>query len=297
MHVFLTGASGYLGSRVATRLRSSNHVVTGLVRRQGSAPDGVEEVIGALADTAMLGEQAARADAILHTAFGHSDDFEEATESERLALDAIVDAIRGSGKPLIVSSAAGVLGDTGSAPARDDAKVSSDFPARIRGHLEERVRANADRINMSAMRLPVLVHGHGASQFVPLLIDVARRDGISRYSEPGTNRLSAVHVDDAADAYILALQTGATGRVYNVASETLTAGALAEAVAKGAGVNRIEGVTLEGMQEATHPFVALLLSMNFDLDAAATRRDLGWVPSGPSLVEDLSSGSYANSGA
>ena len=297
MHVFLTGASGYLGSRIATRLLARGHEVTGLVRREGSAPDGVRERPGDLARPQDWTQAVREADATIHTAFGHAEDFADAVATERGALDAMLDALRPEGT-LIATSAAGVLGDTGPVPAPDDAPISADFPPRIRGFVEDRVRAAApDGPRLSAMRLPVLVYGAGGGPFVPGLIEAARRDGVSRIVGNGTNRLSSVHVDDAADAYLAALDRGRTGTVYNVAAETVTGRELAEAVALNAGISRVEAVDLDAAQAALHPFMALLISMTFDLDATLARQELAWSPQAPSLIEDLTEGSYARQAA
>ena len=293
MHVFLTGASGYLGSRIATRLLARGHAVTGLVRRAGSAPEGVREHLGDLARPDALAGPVRQTDATIHTAFDHAEDFAEAVATERAALDAMLAALRPEGT-LIATSAAGVLGDTGARPAPDEAAISADFPARIRGFVEERVRAAApDGPRLVAMRLPVLVHGHGGGPFVPGLIAAARRDGVSRIVGDGANRMSSVHVDDAAEAYVAALDRGRGGAVYNVAGGTVTGRELAEAVARASGRVRVEAVTLEEAQRVLHPFMALLVSMSFELDAANARRELGWSPSGPSLVEDVTRGFYA----
>lgn len=297
MHVFLTGASGYLGSRVATRLLARSHEVTGLVRREGSAPDGVRERKGDLARPQDWIDAVRASDATIHTAFGHAEDFAEAVETERGAFDAMLGALRPEGT-LIATSAAGVLGDTGLAPASDEAPVSADFPPRIRGFVEDRVRAaTEDGPRLIAMRLPVLVYGDGGSPFIPGLIEAARRDGVSRIVGDGTNRLSSVHVDDAADAYLAALDRGQRGTVYNVAAETVTGRELAEAVARNAGISCVEVVDLEASQEVLHPFMALLISMTFDLDPTLARQALGWSPQALSLVEDLTEGSYARRAA
>ena len=293
MTIFLTGASGYLGAGIARRLMQAGHDVVGLVRRAGTAPAGVREVSGDLKDPASFVDACATADAVIHTAFGHDDDFGAAVAVERAAVDAVLAALKGSDKPVILSSAAGVLGDTGPMPAGERAPVSTDFPAGIRGFLEDRVRAGGDGVRISAMRLPVLVYGDGGSQLVPALIAAARRDGVSRYVGDGTNRLSTVHVDDAADAYVAALHRAGQGRIYNLSAETVTGADLAHAVARAAGVTRVEGGPLAEAQAAIHPFLALLMSMTFDLDPSATRTDLNWRPAGPSLLQDLRTGSYA----
>lgn len=297
MHVFLTGASGYLGSRIATRLLAAGHEVTGLVRRPGSAPSGVREQVGDLSRPEELADAVRGTDATLHTAFGHNVDFADAVAVERVALDAMLSALPPGGT-LIATSAAGVLGDTGATPAPDDAPISADFPPRIRGFVEDRVRAaGTDGPRLIAMRLPVLVYGHGGSPFVPGLIEAARRDGVSRIVGDGRNRLSSIHVDDAADAYVAALDRGRAGTVYNLAAETVTGRELAEAVARSTDVSRVEAVDLDAAQEALHPFMALLISMTFDLDATLARQELGWVPRAPSLMEDLTKGSYAKTAA
>ena len=298
MHIFLTGASGYLGSRIAERLLTAGHDVTGLVRKSGSAPDGVWEQVGDLSRPDALAQAARKTDATIHTAFGHDMDFADATATERVAFAAMVSALPSEGT-LIATSAAGVLGDTGATPALDDAPVSTDFPPRIRGFIEERVRAADGQggPRLIAMRLPVLVYGHGGSPFVPGPIEAARRDGVSRIVGDGSNRLSSVHVDDAADAYVAALDRGRAGTVYNLAAETVTGRALAEAVARNTGVSRVETVSLETVQEVLHPFMALLISMTFELDASRARQDLDWLPRAPSLIEDLTYGSYAKTAA
>ncbi len=257
----------------------------------------MREQVGDLSRPDDLAHAVRKTDATIHTAFGHDMDFADAVATERVAVDAMVSALPPEGT-LIATSAAGVLGDTGATPAPDDAPVSTDFPPRIRGFIEERVRAvYGQGPRLIAMRLPVLVYGHGGSPFVPGLIAAARRDGVSRIVGDGSNRLSSVHVDDAADAYVAALDRGRAGTVYNVAAETVTGRALAEAVARNTGVSRVETLSLEAAQEVLHPFMALLISMTFELDASRARQDLDWLPRAPSLIEDLTYGSYAKTPA
>ena len=204
---------------------------------------------------------------MIHTAFDHGADFADAAVEERAAVDAMPGAVRGTGHPVIVTSAAGGLGDTGPRSAPEGAPVSADFPARIRGHVEERVRAGTDGVALSALRLPVLMHGRGGSPFLPLLMTAARRDGVRRHAGEGVNRLLAVHVDDAAETHALALDRAEGSRVWNVAAETVRGRALAEAVAEGAGGLPVAPATVAERGAATHPFAALLLSMIFELDA------------------------------
>ncbi|MEM1047498.1 MAG: NAD-dependent epimerase/dehydratase family protein [Pseudomonadota bacterium] len=296
MRVFLTGSSGYLGTAIAEKLLGRGHRVAGLVRRPGSAPAGVEEAIGNLANPKEFLAGLAEADAVIHTAFDHRADFADAVAIEKAALEAMLSALSDRAIPVVLTSAAGLLGDTGGEPAPDSAPVSPDFPARIRGYVEEWCRTRTEGPFLTAIRLPVLVYGRGGSQFLPLLLETARRDGISRYVGAGTNRLSAVHVDDAASAYVAALEVGQAGGVINLSAETVTGAGLAALIGRAASIDRVESASLETAQAAIHPFAALLLSMNFDLRVDAAKSRLNWAPQGPSLFDDVVTGSYSVAG-
>ena len=210
MHVFLTGASGYLGSRVAARLLEGGHV-----RHRPRAPSWLRSRRGFASTLATsLGptrwpDPCARPTPRSTPPSTTREDFAEAVATERAALDAMLAALRPKGT-LIATSAAGVLGDTGARPAPDEAAISADFPARIRGFVEERVRRGRPPTGRawSPCACPCSSTATAAARFVPGLIAAARRDGVSRIAGDGANRMSSVHVDDAAEAYVAALDRG-----------------------------------------------------------------------------------------
>lgn len=300
MNVFLTGATGYVGSRVAKRLLSRDDSVTALVRspeaKRTLTQQGIDAVIGDLAQPELFLPVVRQADAVIHTAFNHSGDFFEQVKVEKSALDAMLKALSGSNKPLIATSGTGVLGDTGRNPVDETFSVNWEFPASVRAQLEVACAEAAKMgVRTCVLRLPILVYGDGQSQFVPTLIQTAKRNGISYYIGNGTNRLSAVHVEDVADLYILALDQASAGSLYNVAdNDSVSSRELAEAVAFVSGVDRVESTSLEQASQVVHPFTVLLLSMNNAISGAAAKRALGWQPgTHASLLKDLYHGSYA----
>lgn len=301
MKILLTGATGYVGSRVSEKLRAKGHEVTAFVRseekRKGLEAQGLNLVVGRLEDPATLVQAAQEVDAVIHTAFDHVGDFFKGVEVEGHALDALLASLKGSGKTLIATSAAGVLGDTRGTPADEDTLLPDEqaWPVAKRGRLEAKLVAAGSGLRTIVLRLPVLVYGRGASQFPPMLINTAKKMGTSYYVGDGTNKLSAAHVEDIADLYVLALEKAPSGSLYNVAAgEPVEPRAMAEAVKEAAGVDRTESIGQEKAGELWNPFVALLLSLNFWLSSEKAKRELGWTPEGPSLLNDLRRGSYRN---
>lgn len=301
MKILLTGATGYVGSRVSEKLRAKEHEVTAFVRseekKRSLEAQGMKAVVGRLEDPATLVRAVQETDAIIHTAFDHAGDFFKEVEVEEHALDALLASLKGSGKTLIATSAAGVLGDTGEKPADEDALLPNEeaWPVAKRGRIEAKLVAAGSDLRTIVLRLPVLVYGRGASQFPPMLINTAKKTSTSYYVGDGTNKLSAAHVDDIADLYVLALEKAPSGSLYNVAAgEPVEPRVMAEAVKEAAGVDRTESIGQEKAGELWNPFVALLLSLNFWLSSEKAKRELGWTPEGPSLLNDLRRGSYRN---
>ena len=299
MKVLLTGATGYVGSRVVEKLEGRGHEVVAFVRseerRAGIEARGMGAVVGWLEDPSTLIDAAREVDAVVHTAFDHAGDFFAAVDAEARALGALVPALSATGKTLVATSAAGVLGDTGATPADEDAPLPDEeaWPVAKRGRLEAQLMDVSPGLRTVVLRLPVLVYGHGASQFPPLLINKAKEMGVSYYLGKGENKLSAAHVDDIAELYALALENAPVGSLYNVAAgEPVETRELAEAVAQAAGVDRVGNTDQEKAGDLWNPFVALLLSMNFWLSAEKAKRELGWRPQEMSLLEDLKHSSY-----
>ncbi len=301
MNVLLTGATGYIGQRVAAKLRGHGHSVSGFVRSEAQRVElehqGLNAVVGTLEEPTTLVDAAKRADAVIHTAFNHAGDFFESVRVEQNALDALLTALDGSGKTLIATSAAGVLGDTGDAPADEDMPLPDEeaWAVAKRGRLEANLKAATD-LRTVVLRLPVLVYGRGSSQFPPMLIQTAKETGTAYYVGEGTNKISAAHVDDIAELYMLALEKAPSGSLYNVAAgDPVQPKALAGAVKDAAAVGGTASLSQAEAGEVWNPFLALLLSLNFWMSSEKAKRELGWMPECPSLLDDLRIGSYRSS--
>lgn len=299
MNVFLTGATGYIGSHVAERLLRAGHRVVGLARDDAAAAKlrgrGIDPSPGNLREPAGLTRAAASADAVVHTAFDHhAADYADGVRLERGVIAALAGALAGSGKPLVVTSGTGLLGDTGEVPVAEDHPVNPNFLLAVRAEAErDALRAAEREVRAVVLRFPLFVYGHGGSVFVPWLFAQARAGGVARYIGDGANKSSAVHVQDAADLYLLALAKAPAGSLYHGAAEHgVTARALAEAVARAGGYNtgsvsREEALALWG------PKMVAFLSINNQVDSSKAVRELGWKPrAAPKLLEDVARGSY-----
>ena len=301
MRLFVTGATGYLGSRVIQALRRRGHQPIGLVRSVEAADRvraaGAEVALGDLAQPASFVPAALQTDGVIHTAFGHGQDFFAAVAEERRAVGALIDAFAGTGKRLVVATATGVVGDTGPEPVDEDFPGQPGFPARVRMGVEEDLKAAAARgVRSIVVRPAIFVHGHGASQFVPLLVDTARRTGVAGHVGQGANRIATVHVDDLAELFVLAAERGEAGRTYNGAGGDISTAELAEAIAQGHPGVTAAAFSPDQAAEVWGTFPALLLAIDNRASGERARRELGWTPyhGTPTLAEDLSTGSYAD---
>ena len=251
--------------------------------------------MGTLQDREKLIEAARKSDGLIHTAFIHDySDFAGAVKTERDVIAAFVEALADSEKPFIATSGTGLLGDTGDRIIDD----SDDF--EFQGELAGRaaaeqaiVRAAQQNIRSVVLRLPIYVYGHGGSQFIPLLINDAKQTGVSRYVEPGNFKYCAVHVDDAAELYIQALQSGKAGSVYHAVSETgITNKAISEAIAKMLGC-QIAGVSREEAIKAWGGSLTTFLAINNQASSSKAEKELAWKPSSLiTMLEDIEQGSY-----
>lgn len=209
---------------------------------------------------------------------------------------AMLDAMNGSDRTLIVSNGTLFLGDSGEGRLADDAPVPPDSPVAIRAAATAQVRRpDVRQLRAIEIRLASFVYGYGGSVFLPVLIAAARRDGRSIYIGDGAPRTSALNVDAAADAYVAALHRGHAGAIYHVASdEEPSIREIAEAVGTAVGGVPAVSVTLDEAGQALGPFTAMFLTVNNRLDAARTRNDLGWHHEGyATLLEDVAHGSYS----
>ena len=290
MRVFLTGATGFIGSIIIEELQAAGHQVTGLARSDEAAATlagwGVEVLRGDVSEPERLVEAARASDGVIHCAFGHDfSKYLEMGETDLRAVSAMAEALAGSGKPLVVTS-----GMTASTPGR---LATEADPAQIEGMGAVRGRPEALALSASetnvravVVRLPPSVHDLQAQGLVSMLIDLARQTGVSAYVGDGANRWPAVHRRDAARLFRLGLEKGEPGqRLHAVAEEGVTLKSIAEAIGKRLGV-RTRGM---GVDEASNHFGWLVAVAANDVPAssAVTQQSLGWRPTQAGLLEGL----------
>ncbi|SDD18695.1 SDR family oxidoreductase [Auraticoccus monumenti] len=293
MRIFVTGASGFIGSAVVPELLRAGHHVVGLARSDQAAARvaalGADVRRGGLDDTAGLAEAAAGSDGVVH--LGYSHDFSkvaEAVDLDRAAIDSMGTALEGSGRPLVFAS--GVLGlAVGRLATEDD---SPDPAVHPRGTTAVAAASFADRgVRPVAVRFAPTVHGAGDHGFVATLAQVARERALSAYVGDGDNRWSAVHRSDAARLVRLVVESDSAGTaVHAVAEEGVPTRAIAEAIGRGLGVP-VGSIPPE--RAAEHfGWVGAFFAADLPVSSHRTRERLGWEPSGPSLLEDLEAGHY-----
>jgi nucleoside-diphosphate-sugar epimerase len=297
MKIFLTGATGYIGSVVAEKLRAKRFDVLGLARSDEAeaklAEMGIEPLRGDLTDVESLKRGASQADAVIHTAFIHDfADFNGAVETEKSAIAAFADAVAETNKPFIATTGSAFLGDTGERSADEDYPANPNSPFFARAEAEDGVlRLSAKGIRSIVLRLPLLVYGRGGSSFVPFLIEQAKAAGAVNYSGAGAEKVSAVHVEDAADLYVLALETGTAKGLYNVAAESVSLKDLNESIARllDLPAKSVSAAELEKQYGALFGF----LTISNQLSAEKARRELGWrANANKTIADDIENGSY-----
>ncbi len=300
MKVLCTGATGYVGSRVVDRLIGKGYAVTGVTSREAALEalrsKGVNPILGNLKAANKLIELAQDHDAIVHTAFlAHDASFDEAVETEALFLKDLIHSLRGSGKTVIVSNGTAFLGDSQDQFLAESVPVDQSHPAANRAQVEQDALAgNQQGVRVVSIRLASFVYGHGGSIFLPLLVQAARETGESIYVGAGDTYISAVHVDDAADLYTLALHQPVSGIYHCADRQSPTVKQLATAISRGVGASCVvKSVTPEVAVQRLNPFLAMFLQLNNRLSSERAWRELNWQPrSQPGILEDVESGSY-----
>ncbi|WP_375425263.1 SDR family oxidoreductase [uncultured Friedmanniella sp.] len=295
MRVFVTGASGWIGSASVEELLGAGHEVVGLARSDDSAAAlaarGVEVLRGELDDLDSLRAGAEQADAVVHLANKH--DFADQAVSnlaERNAVETLTTVLAGSDRPFVLAS--GVAGFAFGRPVtEEDASPFSGLDSP-RGGAEnlalERVGAGVRSV---AVRFAPTVHGSGDHGFIAVLVAAARERGAVGYVGDGSNRWSAVHRSDAARLVRFAVEHAPAGsRLHAVAEEGITTREIAEAIGRGLGLSTVSVAPGDATEHLG--WIGAFFAMDFSAASAATRRLAGWEPTGPTLAEDLASGAY-----
>jgi nucleoside-diphosphate-sugar epimerase len=299
MRVFVTGASGHIGSAVVPELLAAGHQVVGLARSEPSAAAltaaGAEVRRGDLDDLDGLREAAAAADGVIHLAFKHeamrTGDYAGAIDADRHAIDAIGAALAGSGKPFVITAGTLALSFAG----------ITDRPGTEEDVLEGGPRIDAENatialagsgVRSAVVRLPPLVHSsldhHG---FGPTLIAVARERGVAGYVGDGANRWPAVDTLDAARAYRLALEQAPAGsRLHVVADTGVPFREIAEAIGRGLDLPTASVAPEDAGEHFS--YLGGFVGRDNPVSSARTRALLGWEPTNPGLIEDLDQGHY-----
>lgn len=294
MRIFLTGATGFIGSVIVPELIQAGHQVVGVTRSDAGAEAlraaGATVHRGTLEDPKSLRDGAADADAVIHTAFDHDfSRFVENCEKDSRVIAALGEALAGSDRPLVITSGVG-MGSPGHGELAVEDVFNPDHPnPRIASELAGNALLDAG-INVSVVRLPQ-VHNQVKQGLITPLVEIARQKGVSAYVGEGRNRYSAGHVSDAARLYRLAVEKRQPGARYHaVGEEGVEVRAIAEALGRGLNLPVVSIVP----EKATEHFgwMAMFAPMDLPASSALTRQRLGWHPTGPTLIADLDAMRY-----
>ncbi len=294
MRVFVTGATGWVGSAVVKELLGTGHSVIGLARSDAGMAAvktaGATPLRGDVVDLDSLRRGVAEADGVIHTAFNHDfSKFKENCENDGRAIAALAEAA-GTDRPLLVTSGTAFVRPGALAVESDVPAATADQIPRVASEKAAMAAARGGAC-VSIVRLPPTVHGDGDHGFVAMLIGVAREKGVAAYIGDGANRWAAVHRFDAAHVYRLALEKGARGVAYHaVGEEGVPTREIAAAIGKGFG---LPVVTKAPEEAAAHfGFLATFFGLDCPCSSAWTREQLGWAPGELGLLDDLARGPY-----
>jgi nucleoside-diphosphate-sugar epimerase len=295
MRVFLTGATGFIGSRIIPELLAAGHQVLGLTRSdagaQSLAAAGAEAHRGDIEDLDSLRAGAERADAVIHTAFDHDfAHFVANCEKDRRAITALGAALRGSDRPLLITSGTG-MGDAGPGRAATEDVFNAEHPnPRIASEQAGNVLLEAG-VDVRVVRLPQ-VHDTVKQGLISPFIEMSRQNGVVAYIADGANRWPAANVLDVAKLYALVLDRGHKGARYHaVAEEGVAVRMIADVVAVGLGMPT---VSLSPADAPAHlGWFAMFAGLDMLASSAWTRAQLGWEPTGPGLIADLQAMDYS----
>jgi nucleoside-diphosphate-sugar epimerase len=291
MHVFVTGATGFIGSAIVRELIGAGHQVLGLSRSDQGAKSlvtaGAQAHRGDLEDLESLRRGAAMSDGVIHTAFIHDfSNFKAICETDRHAIEALGSVLVGSERPLVVTSGTGMAS---SAPGRLAAEedVHASGPNAIPRVATEEAAASvaAKGVRISVVRLPQ-VHDQFKKGLITYMIAVARDKGVSAYVGDGQNRWPAVHLSDTTPLYRLVLEKEGPGATYHaVGEEGVLCRDIAEVIGRGL---KVPVVSMSKEEAATHfGWLGLFAGLDMPASSAQTQQRLGWHPTGPGMISDL----------
>ncbi len=289
MKVFVTGASGFIGSAVVKELLAAGHEVIGLARSEASAAAieaaGATALKGSLDDLESLKQGVQQSDGVIHTAFIHDfSQYAKAAETDKAAIEAMGEAIKGTGKPMVVSG--GILGLPKTGGVTTEADAAPPLPRA--SEATAIALAENSGINASVIRLPPSVHDAGDKGFIPFIIQMAKSKGVSAFIGDGDNRWPAVHRLDAARLFRLALEKGAKGVRYNAIGDAgIPVRELAALIGKRLNLP-VNAVTT--VQAAEHfEWMARFIAFDAPSSSVVTKEQLGWQPTHIGLLDDMES--------
>lgn len=290
MRVFLTGATGFIGSTIIPELLDAGHRVLGLARSDAGARSlaaaGAEVHRGTLEDLESLRSGAAQSDGVIHCAFDHDfSSFVANCEKDRRAIAALGAALAGSDRPLVITSGTGMGNTVPGQPATEDNLPDPTHPHPRAASEQAAAAVSQGGVNVSVVRLPQ-VHNTVRQGLVSYAVAVAREKGISAYVGDGLNRWPAAHVLDTARLYRLALEKQKAGSIYHaVAEEGMPVRDIAEVIGRGL---KLPAVALSPEEAAGHfGWLAAFVASDVPASSAQTQERLGWHPTGPGLIADL----------
>ena len=292
MRVFVTGATGFIGSRVVVELIEAGHQVVGLSRSESKAAalaaTGAQVQLGTIEDVDLLRACADAADGVVHLAFNHDDfgsGFLEHCANDRRAIAAMGAAFAGSDRKLVVTSGTAMALPVDGKPATEDGPLlSAEVNPRVASE-EAALALAGDGVNVSVVRLPQ-VHDPVRQGLTPMVTAIAREKGVFAYIGEGHNRWPAAHISDVPRLYRLALEKGAPGARYHaVAEEGIAMRDIAETIGKRLGLPTKSIPPAEA--EAQYGWMARFVVHDMPASSAWTRATLGWTPTGPGLLADL----------